>query len=78
MERILRLTGLNAFSSNFGIPHTSGSWEYGRRYLLFSLSVGFVIWRKIAIALKTLWFARTKSRFKLSKLELFPTTDRLI
>jgi len=36
MERILRLTGLNAFSSNFGIPHTSGSGEYGHGYLLFS------------------------------------------
>jgi hypothetical protein len=28
-----------------------GVWARG--YLLFSLSVGFVIWRKIAIALKT-------------------------
>lgn len=42
------MTSLSAFGSNRGIPHTSGSWEYGRGYLLFSLSVGFVIWRKIA------------------------------
>jgi hypothetical protein len=35
LERILRLTGLDAFSSNFGIPHTSGSRRYGRGYLLF-------------------------------------------
>ena len=43
------MTGLSAFGSNRGIPHTSGSWEYGRGYLLVSLSVGFVIWLNIAI-----------------------------
>jgi hypothetical protein len=35
-QHTLAFAGLSAFGSNRGIPHTSGSWEYGRGYLLFN------------------------------------------